>query len=556
MDHFAFLTKWTKCCSPLVDFKDVFCFRGIERKRLRLSLMDARSTPAINSELRKNSETSISSEDLITSSDQLFSAHDTIDLSPDMKQNNKDYVRISKQEYEEIKSRVSAIENRLSREFTDVIPKIQPLQQVQNVYEQTLEDVAMLNCPNSDHLARRLSKELKIRPNEEAKIIRSPSARKIGSIRRRSKENLTKIVRHKSWNVSSQSQSQTSHISDRFYPYIGLGRRQRTSTAKPDLAPPKMQTSNEWDVSMSESMNNSNASQKYHLRKRISLSEYNPNKTISKIPARRSLNLSVNNSWDNTASENSMNTTLNSTAKSITSDQVRRYQNILGKSPSKLPKPSPTQPQQKWRSAAAFFMDKTGEVENSRQTGRPSVNKLRRNAGAVLAKAKMFESSSDRSSETNEKAAHAGFARKPRISGQYQPRPQKVVAHIKPREQSNMNEHYATRSIPVRTSKSEYDNAQDSKLLRVNGHQNKEEMYWRSNRKTTPPAKKVVSPQTSNVTLRTLQIPMLKKPLVTSKNSRLGPLANDVRKTNTPMKAVHISPRRRSPRQKIQRPYN
>lgn len=525
---------------------------GIERKRLRLSLMDARSTPVINSEFSKNSETSISSEDLITSSEQLFSAHDTIDLSPDMKQNNKDYVRISKLEYEEIKSRVSAIENRLSREFTDVIPKMQPLQQVQNVYEQTLEDVAMLNCPNSDNLARRLSKELKIRPEEEAKIIRSPSARKIGSIRRRSKENLTKIVRHKSWNVSSQSQ--TSHIADRFYPYIGLNRRQRTSTVKSDVAPPKMQTSNEWDVSVSESLNNSDSNQKYN-RKRISLSEYNSDKTTSKIPARRSLNLTVNNTWDNTGPENSPNNTLDSTAKSNNSDQTKCYQNVPSKPSSRLPKPSPTQPQPKWRSAAAFFMDKTGEVENSAQSGRPSVNKLRRNAGAVLAKAKLFESSSDKSSDTNEKA-HAGFARKPRISGQYQSRPQKVVAHVRPREQ--INTEHTTRSIPVRISR-EFDNIQTSKLQRLN-HQNKEEINWQNNRidnrKVTPPVKKIVSPQASNVTLRTPQIPTLKKPLVTPKSSRLAPVANDVKKPNTPMKAVHISPRRRSPRQKLQRPYN
>lgn len=543
------------CLRDTEYFHKIMCYRGIERKRLRLSLMDARSTPVINSEFSKNSETSISSEDLITSSEQLFSAHDTIDLSPDMKQNNKDYVRISKQEYEEIKSRVSAIENRLSREFTDVIPKIQPLQQVQNVYEQTLEDVAMLNCPNSDHLARRLSKELKIRPNEEAKIIRSPSARKIGSIRRRSKENLTKIVRHKSWNVSSQSQSQTSHIADRFYPYIGLGRRQRTSTAKPDLASPNIQTPVQWDDSMSESMNKSDTSQKYHLRKRISLSNYNSDKTMSRIPARRSLNLTINNSWDNTASEISMNNTLNSTANSNTSDQLRRYQNVPTKT-SKLPKPSPTQSHQKWRSAAGFFMKKTGEVDSSGQSGRPSVNKLRRNAGAVLAKAKLFESSSDKSSELNEKAPRTGFARKPRVSGQYQTRPQKVVAYVKPREQISNTNTNATRAIPVRTSRSEFDCGQtSSKSCEVNGHHSKE-MDWPNNRKTTPPAKKVVSPRTSNVTLRTPQIPTLKKQLVTPKSYRLAPLANDVRKTNTPVKAIHISPRRRSPRQKPQRAYN
>ncbi|XP_022818026.1 rho GTPase-activating protein 11A-like [Spodoptera litura] len=515
---------------------------GLERKRLRLSLMDARSTPIINRDFssHKNSETSVSSEDLLTSSEHLFSAHDTIDLSPDMKQLDKDYVRISKQEYEEIKSRVSAIENRLSREFTDVIPRVQPLQQVQNVYEQTLEEVAMLNCPSSDHLARRLSKELKIRPNEEAKIIRSPSARKIGSIRRRSKENITKIVRHKSWNVSSQSQS--SHNTDRFYPYVGLNRRERTSTAKPDLETQKSST--EWDGSMSgHSANNvSDLSQKYRLRKRSSLiipPDYSSEKPISRIPARRSLNITVNNSWDNTASENSMNNTLNSSGKSNNSDLAQCYQNVTCRR-----KPSPPQSQQKWRSAAAFFMDKTGELEKTSQTGRPSVNKLRRqNAGAVLAKAKLFESSSDKSSEKHEKVAHTGFARKPRISGQ-QNKPLKNVALVKPKIQSPI----ASPSIPVRVTRNiEIPNV-PSKSYRLNVPSNDDVSNWRNARKTTPPVKNVVSPR--SMLMKTPQIPVLKKPLCTPKSSRLPALNNDLRKANTPMKAVHISPRRRSPRQK------
>ncbi|KAJ8723830.1 hypothetical protein PYW07_007810 [Mythimna separata] len=515
---------------------------GIERKRLRLSLMDARSTPIINRDFssHKNSETSISSEDLITSSEHLFSVHDTVDLSPDMKQSDKDYVRISKQEYEEIKSRVSAIENRLSREFTD-IPRVQPLQQVQNVYEQTLEEVAMLHCPSSDHLARRLSKELKIRPSEEAKIIRSPSARKIGSIRRRSKENITKIVRHKSWNVSSQSQS--SQNTDRFYPYVGLTRRQRTSTAKPDLATQK--SANEWDASTSEhSLNNvSDSSQKYRLRKRASLiPDYNTDKPISRIPARRSLNVTIgNNSWENTASETSINNTLNTSAKSNNSMLARCYQNITYRNR----KPSPPQSQQKWRSAAAFFMDKTGELEKTSQTGRPSVNKLRKqNAGAVLAKAKLFESSSDKSSERQEKAVHAGFARKPRITGQ-QSKPQKSVAYVKPKIQSPVT----SPNIPVRVTRNNIETTNvPSKSYRLNVPNNSEFENWRNARKTTPPVKNVVSPR--SMVMKTPQIPVLKKPLCTPKSSRLPAINNDLRKTNTPLKAVHISPRRRSPRQK------
>ncbi|XP_026315019.1 rho GTPase-activating protein 11A-like isoform X2 [Hyposmocoma kahamanoa] len=499
---------------------------GLERKRLRLSLMDARSTPIINSDFssHKSSETSISSEDLLTSSEHLFSAHDTIDLSPDMKQPNKDYVRISKQEYEEIKSRVSAIENRLSREFTDVIPKVQPFQQVQNVYEQTLEEVAMLSYPNSDQLARRLSKELKIRPDEQAKIIRSPSARKIGSIRRRSKENITKIVRHKSWNVSSQSQNNA----DRFYPYIGLT-RDRTHTAKPELVVTKMLNS-DWDTSVSEnSLNNvSDASQKYRLRKRSSLaSDYNLNKTIGK--ARRSLNITNNNGWETSASESSMNNT-------STSGMYKNCKKSL----------SPAQP--KWRSAAAFFMEKTGEMDSSGQTGRPSVNKLRsQNAGAVLAKAKLFESSSDKSSERNEKPANTGFARRPRINGPQPVRPQKNVAYVKPKIQVTSDE--VAPRIPMRINRT--IEAAPMVPLRPS-HRDGLDLLKNSRLKTTPPIKKVSSPY--NI-VKTPQTPALKKPLCTARTLRTPAQNTDYRKPNTPLKAVHVSPRRRSPRQKLLR-YN
>ncbi|XP_073950298.1 uncharacterized protein isoform X2 [Choristoneura fumiferana] len=528
-----------------------------ERKRIRLSLMDARSTPIINSDVnsRKNSETSVSSEDLLTSSERLFSAHDTIDLSPDMKKSDKDYVRISKQEYEEIKNRVSAIENRLSREFTDVIPRVEPLQQVQSVYEQTLEDVAMLHCPTSDHLARRLSKELKIRPNEQAKVIRSPSARKIGSIRRRSKENIPKIVRHKSWNTSVVSQA--SQNADRFYPYVGLTRRERTSTAKPDLTVPKTQKSaaNISNGSLSDKSLNSltDSSQKYQFRKRISLaSDYNLHKSITRSPSRRSLNI-TNKSWDHT-SESSI-ITLNSTGKSINSlnQSAGHYQNVMPKNSSKLPKPSPNS-QQKWRSAAAFFMDKTGELDSTGHSGRPSVNKLRKqNAGAVLAKAKLFESGSDKSSGRSDKSAHTGFARRPRVNVNQVNKQPKLIAHVRPKVQT-LNED--SPNMPIRIHRNVDALNLPSRSIRQYGVQNKDTVdTFHFSRKATPPIRKV-SPQPSSAKTTPFMTPALRKPLCTPRSLRTPSCSGDVRKANTPLKAVHISPRRRSPRQKLLRAYN
>lgn len=109
----------------------------------------------------------------------------------------EDYVRIPKSEYEDIKNRVSAIESRISQEFGCIYNEknditTHSLNNIQTAYEKTLEEASIENTLTSDYLAKRLSKELKIRRSGEHKIIRSPSARKIGSLRRRSQEKVTR----------------------------------------------------------------------------------------------------------------------------------------------------------------------------------------------------------------------------------------------------------------------------------------------------------------------------------------------------------------------------
>ncbi|KMQ87835.1 rho gtpase-activating protein 11a [Lasius niger] len=120
---------------------------------------------------------------------------DTVSLSSDHCE--EDYVRISKKEYEEIKNRVSAIESRISQEFGCIYNEehdmtTHSVNKVQTAYEKTLEEASIEDTLTSDYLAKKLSKELKIRRSREHKIIRSPSARKIGSLRRRSQEKLTR----------------------------------------------------------------------------------------------------------------------------------------------------------------------------------------------------------------------------------------------------------------------------------------------------------------------------------------------------------------------------
>lgn len=122
-----------------------------------------------------------------------------------------DYVKIPRSEYEEIKSRVSEIERRISVELQCVGIEDKSIDHtindVQLVYQKTLVEAEPLS-PSTDHIARRLSRELKIRRSSEQKIHRSPSARKIGSLRRRSREREKQNVelrRNRSWHSASSN---------------------------------------------------------------------------------------------------------------------------------------------------------------------------------------------------------------------------------------------------------------------------------------------------------------------------------------------------------------
>ncbi|KAJ9596948.1 hypothetical protein L9F63_012018, partial [Diploptera punctata] len=175
-----------------------------------------------------------------------------------------EFVRIPKSEYEAIKNRVSAIESRISQEFGNMAATNQNnsnlvssldlpcdkevtsnnAESVQTAYEKTLEESEKLDDTSTDQLARRLSKELRIRRSLEHKIIRSPSARKIGTIKRRSRENAkpmqkkqserNEISRNMSWHLAIRpSVSQINQL----YPRSSL-RRGRPNTVFSGLPQP------------------------------------------------------------------------------------------------------------------------------------------------------------------------------------------------------------------------------------------------------------------------------------------------------------------------------
>ncbi|XP_030756674.1 uncharacterized protein LOC115882610 isoform X2 [Sitophilus oryzae] len=155
-----------------------------------------------------------------------------------LKLEEPDYIRVPKVEYEDFKNRITEIERRISLELENAhtmdtrtvetqkqLMDNNNIENVQTAYKKTLESASI--SPITDQLARRLSRDLRIRRSADNKIIRSPSARKIGSIRRRSTEREKKgaqVVRNQSWHVGTVS----------LIPRIEITRKKQDAT---DLTP-------------------------------------------------------------------------------------------------------------------------------------------------------------------------------------------------------------------------------------------------------------------------------------------------------------------------------
>ena len=154
------------------------------------------------------------------------------------------YVKVSKVEYEAFKDRLDSIENKISHEFnltkldaikSEMSEKASSLlngpEKVQNKYNQTLQEVEKLEDMerNTENLAKRLSRDLKIRPSIDCGVARSPSARKIGSLRRR-RDSTTRLSRNQSWHLGQSSPGAQGELIS-FYPKSNLKR------AKPIIVP-------------------------------------------------------------------------------------------------------------------------------------------------------------------------------------------------------------------------------------------------------------------------------------------------------------------------------
>lgn len=352
-----------------------------------------------------------------------------------------EFMRIPKIEYEAIKERVSAIESRISQEFSlvavnknSVREPLDTIECVENQYQQTLEQTVPIeaSCSTTDQLAKRLSRELKIRRSADQKIVRSPSARKIGSLRRRSKDNV-RLSRNQSWHISStgcianaDSKPKTQIIPDlSFYPKTNL-KRGRPNTVQTGLKHPELSPINrsEDDTYLSNiAMKNITDEEKQEENWTCAQNFFNTSDCIQK----------VDSTPNSTGNENALKTpevSLVTTRRtSIRSASLTKKtpvkQCFVTRIEIKTPMLPPGIPPRRTPSKTPMLPPKTpGRLESvvlkthltplqELQSGRASIARLRsQNAGMVMAKAKLFDgmvNSANKNGATQPTDRHQGI---------------------------------------------------------------------------------------------------------------------------------------------------
>ncbi|XP_043671048.1 rho GTPase-activating protein 24-like isoform X1 [Vespula pensylvanica] len=321
----------------------------------------------------------------------------------------EEYVRIPKSEYEEIKNRVSAIESRISQEFgyiDDVRNESlveNSVNKVQTEYEKTLEEAGIKNIVTADHLARKLGKELKIRRSSERKVIRSPSARKIGSLRRRSQEKIKSkcINRTDSWHASQEWQHKYRNQSNEQEivclaneePDIAVKLTKQVSSLRNDpLCTSETNTRLEL---LQKQLNALISHTTEHTRDSLTDDEsiikdinmHTPKQSPLKFSVRRASsfhgNEFINNSFYFNRKVKELKKTNSQQNVFLNNDYQDRQNNI----PQNWKETSIS-----WKDAGDYFKSTLQIRTPVPQTGRASVAKLRtQNAGMVLAKAKLFD---------------------------------------------------------------------------------------------------------------------------------------------------------------------
>nr|CAD7393044.1 unnamed protein product [Timema cristinae] len=344
-----------------------------------------------------------------------------------------EFVRISKSEYEEIKNRVSAIENRISQEFVNMAIEssqddqqtskgnlVPPVNQsrnnanlVQSAYEKTLEESVKLESSSTEQLAKRLGRDLKIRRSIENKIIRSPSARKIGTIRRRSRESAkpdkgNSLNRNQTWHMPIRP-SHPQLLKDTLGQLhsrksLRRGRPNTILTGLPQLTPQtisqrKQETSPVYGNISSNSTNLSQTQETYtthisgdYLTKSSfdinSIDSESSSFLSSEVPMTRAQARRVSsfNGFDSLTVNNDGFLPHNSCCQENISENAVEEMN---KTPRNIGSTS-----QKWHDMQNFLCRSKASVERQAVSGRASVVKIRnQNAGMVLARTRLFDGS-------------------------------------------------------------------------------------------------------------------------------------------------------------------
>ncbi|KAG7202755.1 hypothetical protein KM043_009926 [Ampulex compressa] len=327
---------------------------------------------------------------------------------------SEEYVRIPKSEYEEIKNRVSAIESRISQELRCTNSEqsnnlsMHSVDKVQSAYEKTLEEASIESTMTTDYLARKLGKELKIRRSGEHKIIRSPSARKIGTLRRRSQEKVTskRIRRTASWHISQgvemQHQNKPEHqLNNGFLlnerPIFAPSYSKEVSSLKENSTPvwkednsTKSHFINKQDsnlipnsIQYTDNINDLN-----YCEKKLQSSKNQARSTVRRVSSFHGSEFGNGSSYLDRKVEKLKKT--------------NSQQNIISNNVCTT-KEHPAleewrQMQGSWKDAERYFKSTPQVNTILPQTGRASIAKLRaQNAGMVLAKAKLFDECSTKS---------------------------------------------------------------------------------------------------------------------------------------------------------------
>lgn len=336
------------------------------------------------------------------------SEYEKMSLSDD-----EDFVKVPRSEYEAIKDRVAAIETCISEEFhknekllndSFVEPVVRPESgpvAVDDKYHATLKETHPINevATTTDQLAKRLSRELKIRRSTEHQVIRSPSARKIGTMRRRSRESGARLSRSTTWHVGS-SRDVSTKITDMSKDSLCLRsnlKRGRPNTYQKHPSPVKK--ADKVDSAEKKAI-------KGH-------EQWHDAKSFFSDPGNDPHNMSVD-----IVEDNSLLTITHQVHIMLTPEiQITKPEQSLFKTPNNLP-PRMTACMSATKSSEKGF-DKTPMLPPSlpprrsatkktprtllshqtpiqqMQTGRASIARIRANVGHVAAKAKLFDNLGD-----------------------------------------------------------------------------------------------------------------------------------------------------------------